>query len=96
MSTSLLLKKCLARPITDLALLIHVFTSASSFNSAVMTEPKYLKVWVNWTCWLLGRARLSGRLPFALSSFAAFRELGKNIASVFDFEIVTSYVHLHS
>jgi hypothetical protein len=61
----------------DLALLIRSFTSASSFSLTVMVEPRYLNLWVNWTCWLLGRVRFSGRLPFALSSFAAFRELGK-------------------
>ncbi len=84
MSMSLLLKKCLARPIMDLALLIRAFTLASSLSSTVISEPKYLKLWVNRTRWLLGRTRSGGRLPSAFHSFAFFRELGKNIASVFD------------
>jgi hypothetical protein len=77
-------EKCLVSPIMDLAFSILVFTLVSSLSSVVISDPRYLKLWVNWTCWLFGRMRLVGRLPSAVTFFASFRELGKNMASIFD------------
>ncbi len=83
-SMSVLLKKCFTMPIMDLALLIQILTSASSFSSVVMVEPRYLKLWVNWTFLLFGRMRFGGSFPSAVSFFASLREFGKYVASVFD------------
>ena len=49
-----------------------------------MVEPRYLKLWVNFTNWVFGRAMVDGREFSEMSFFASFRELGKNMASVFD------------
>ncbi len=83
-STSLLLKKCLVCPIVAFALFMRTFISASSLSSVVMHEPRYLKQWVNCTCWLLGRVRSGGRMLFLVRFFAVFKEAGINIASVLD------------
>jgi hypothetical protein len=83
-STSLFLKKCFMTAWMDLALLIRIFTSVSLFSSIVMVEPRYLKLWVNWTFLLFGRMRSGGRLLSVVSSFAFLREFGKYMASVFD------------
>ena len=55
LSMSLLSKKCFNAPMMDLAFLILVSISASSFRSGVIMEPKYLKNFTKWTFLLLGR-----------------------------------------
>jgi hypothetical protein len=49
-----------------------------------MIEPRYLKLWVNWTCWSFGRRMFGGNIFSVVSSLASFRELGKYMASVLD------------
>ncbi len=87
-STSLLLKKCRVMPISDLAFLIQALIPASSFNSLIMIDPRYLKLCVKRTCWLSGRLMSGGRAPFAVSFFASLRVSGKNMASVLDFVLL--------
>ncbi len=64
---------------------IWVLILASSFSLVVIRELRYLKQWVNCICWLLGRVKLVGSVPFAVRAFAYFKESGKNMASVLDF-----------
>jgi hypothetical protein len=48
-------KKCLAAPIKDFAFLMQAFVSAFLLSSAFNIKPRYLKMFVNWMCWLSGR-----------------------------------------
>ena len=84
MTTSLLLMKCFISPRVDFASLMHILISVSSLSSVVMVEPRYLKLWVNFTNWLFGRAMVDGSEFSVMSFFASFRELGKKMASVLD------------
>jgi hypothetical protein len=61
-------------PSIDLALLIQAFISASSLSSVIMMDPRYLKLWVNWTCWLFGNFMFGGRILPVVSSFQGARE----------------------
>ena len=48
LSTSLLSKKCFAAPMRDLAFLILVSISRSSFSSGVIRLPRYLNLFTKW------------------------------------------------
>lgn len=58
-STSLLLKKCLAAPIKDLAFPIKALALASSLSLKVIVEPMNFKLCVNWMCWLSGKGLIT-------------------------------------
>jgi len=49
----------------DLAFLIRMSISASSFRSGVIIYPKYLKFFTKWTFLLLGRCRSLGIISFS-------------------------------
>ena len=93
-SISLQLKKCLKIPIWDLALFILASIPVSLVKLGVIINPRYLKLFMNWT-WLvqLFRWKSFGRCYWLL---ACFRNGGKYSASDFDFCFFLTNMHLKS
>ncbi len=57
-------------PITDFAFLMRAFILASLLSSGVSKEPRYLKLFVNWMCWLSGRGVLGSGYCLSYSVFS--------------------------
>ena len=83
LSTSLLLKKCFAAPMRDLAFLILVSIWRSSFSSGVIRLPRYFNLFTKWIFCFRVVGCLQG-VYFSNSSWACLRLGGKYIASDLD------------
>jgi hypothetical protein len=60
-----------------------------------MVEPRYLKLWVNWTNWLFGRV-IGREGIFGNQFFGILKEVGEAHVLCFGFGVVMSHMHLHS